>query len=209
MNLEELTKLYDFKGKTFVVTGGAGILCGEMACALVGCGASVAMLDATPAQAEKLKPRLEAGPGRFTIIAADVLKRPTLEQAAERIVKDWGRVDGLLNGAGGNNPRATTGAAATFFELPEDALRFVTDLNLLGTIIPSQVFGKLMAAQKEGIRLMTAGNGIQKTQKITRAMKMVAAAKLRRRQSAVVAARPYAQAMKDLLLHLTRGQIEP
>ena len=153
MNLEELTRLYDFKGKSFVVTGGAGILCGEMACALVGCGASVAILDAKPAQAEKLRPRLEAGPGRFSVIAADVLMRPTLEQAAHKIITEWGRIDGLINGAGGNNPRATTGADATFFDLPEEALRFVTDLNLLGTIIPSQVFGKLMAAQKEGVIL--------------------------------------------------------
>ena len=153
MNLQELGKQYDFSGRTVVVTGGAGVLCGEMACALVGCGAGVAVIDHDPAAAERLRPRLEAGPGRGLILRADVLERDTLEEAARRILAEWGKVDGLINGAGGNAPAATTAAERPFFDIPEEALRFTADLNLLGTVLPSQVFGRLMAERKEGVIL--------------------------------------------------------
>ena len=150
---KDIDKAYDFSGKTVVVTGGAGILGGEMACALVGCGANVAILDMEPARADRLAPRLKSGPGKFLLVAADVLKRASLEAAAGKVTAEFGTVDALINAAGGNAPGATTGADKTFFELPEEGLRFVSDLNLLGTILPSQVFGKLMAERKAGIIL--------------------------------------------------------
>lgn len=153
MNLQELVRSYDLSGKAVVITGGAGVLCGEMAWALVGCGASVAVLDAKPGRAEGLKPRLEAGPGRFLILEADVLNRASLERAAEAVLAEWGRVDGLINGAGGNDPRATTSADLSFFDLPADALRAVLDLNLLGTVLPCQVFGRIFAKRGEGVIL--------------------------------------------------------
>jgi NAD(P)-dependent dehydrogenase (short-subunit alcohol dehydrogenase family) len=152
VNLDELTRQYDFSGKVVVVTGGAGILGGEMACALAGCNSNVAIIDRIPAQAERLLPRLNLSRGRHIVIEGDVLQRDSMEQAAQTIIAEWGEIDCLINGAGGNNPGATTGAMA-FFDLSESALRFVSDLNLLGTIIPSQVFGKLMARQKEGVIL--------------------------------------------------------
>lgn len=150
MNLEELTRQYDFSGKTVVITGGAGVLGGEIARALAGCKAGVAVLDLDPAAGERLVRELEAGGGRSLAVAADVLKRETLERAAQEILTRWGRVDCLINAAGGNSPRATTGGDKSFFDLPEEALRFVSDLNFLGTVIPCQVFGKLMAERKEG-----------------------------------------------------------
>jgi len=153
MNLEELKRHYDFSGRTVVVTGGAGVLCGEMACALTGCGASVAILDRDPALAERLLPRLEAGPGRYLVLGADVLKRDTVEGAAQTILEEWGNIDGLVNGAGGNAPGATTGAGRPFFDLPEEAFRFTAELNLMGTILPSQVFGRRMAERREGVIL--------------------------------------------------------
>ncbi len=153
MNLNELTKMYDFTGKTVVITGGAGILGGEMACALVGCGANVAIVDLDPSLAERLMPRLEAGPGQAVVLGTDVLKTEVLEQTAQQVVETFGRVDCLINAAGGNNPRATTGPDQSFFDLPSDALRFVFDLNIIGTILPSQVFGKYMAGQGEGVIL--------------------------------------------------------
>ena len=152
MNLDELTKHYDFSGRVVVVTGGAGILGGEIACALAGCNASVVILDREPAGAERLLPRLKTAKGRPMVIECNVLKKASLEIASQRIIADWGQVDCLINGAGGNNPGATTGDRA-FFDLPEDALRFVSDLNLLGTILPSQVFGRLMAQRGEGVIL--------------------------------------------------------
>jgi NAD(P)-dependent dehydrogenase (short-subunit alcohol dehydrogenase family) len=153
MNLEQVTELYDFTGRTVVITGGAGILGGEMACALVGCGANVAILDRDPALADRLIDRLGCGPGCASVVYGDVLKRDTLIEAGEAIRSEFGPVDMLINTAGGNNPKATTSADLSFFDLPEDALRFVFDLNIVGTIIPCQVFGRGMAERGEGVIL--------------------------------------------------------
>lgn len=156
MNHSDLVRLYDFRGKTIVITGGAGVLGGEMACALVGCHANVAILDRDEKLAPKVLHRIQmmAGiKGQAAVVFADVLRRETLIQAEERIRQEFGRVDGLINAAGGNAPQATTQASQPFFDLPEEALRFVFDLNLLGTILPSQVFGRTMAAQGEGVIL--------------------------------------------------------
>jgi NAD(P)-dependent dehydrogenase (short-subunit alcohol dehydrogenase family) len=150
VNLGELTKQYDFSNRVVVVTGGAGILGGEMACALAGCHAKVAIIDRAPDQADRFRSRLDAS---TMVIEGDVLQKDSMERAAQQIIKEWGKIDCLVNAAGGNNPGATTGAEKSFFDLPESALRFVSDLNLLGTIVPSQVFGKIMAQQKSGIIL--------------------------------------------------------
>jgi NAD(P)-dependent dehydrogenase (short-subunit alcohol dehydrogenase family) len=150
MNLEQVTQLYDFTGRTVVITGGAGILGGEMACALVGCGANVAILDRDPALADRLLDRLGCGPGCASVVYGDVLKRDTLIEAEDVIRSEFGPVDALINAAGGNNPKATTSADLSFFALPEDALRFVFDLNIVGTIIPCQVFGRGMVEHGEG-----------------------------------------------------------
>jgi len=153
MDLEELKQLYDFTDRTVVITGGAGILGGEMACAMVGCGANVAIADRDPALADRLLDRLERGPGRAIVVYTDVLKRDALLETEEKIRAEFGRVDVLINAAGGNNPKATTGADLSFFDLPEDAMRFVFDLNIIGTILPSQVFGRGMAKGGEGVIL--------------------------------------------------------
>ena len=153
MNLDELTQHYDFSNRVVVVTGGAGILGGEMACALAGCRSKVAIIDRAPARAEQLLARSSVSKDRWLVIEADVLQRNSMELAAEKIVAAWGKIDGLVNAAGGNSPGATTAGETSFFDLPESALRFVSDLNLLGTITPSQVFGKLMAQRKEGVIL--------------------------------------------------------
>jgi NAD(P)-dependent dehydrogenase (short-subunit alcohol dehydrogenase family) len=151
MDLEELTKLYNFTGRTVVITGGVGILGGEMACALVGCGANVAILDRDPALADRLMDRLGCGPGCAAVVYADVLQRDTLVKAEEIIRAELGGVDALINAAGGNDPRATTSADLSFFDLPEEALRFVFDLNIVGTILPCQVFGQKMARRGAGV----------------------------------------------------------
>lgn len=153
MNLEELTRQYDFRDRVMVVTGGAGVLGGEMACALAGCGARVAIVDRKPEEAERLRPRFGGNADRLLVIGGDVLEKDSMTEAARRIVEAWGGIDGLVNAAGGNHPGATTGAEQSFFDLPESSLRFVSDLNLLGTIIPSQAFGRVMAERKAGVIL--------------------------------------------------------
>ncbi len=153
MNLQEVTQLYNFSGKTVVITGGTGILGGEMACALVGCGANVVVLDRNPNLPEALKQPMDAGPGKYMVVYGDVLVRETLETAVTQISAAFGNVDMLINAAGGNHPKATTSADAAFFDLPDEALRFVFDLNIIGTILPCQIFGKMMARRGAGVIL--------------------------------------------------------
>lgn len=151
MDLGTVTQWYDLTGRTIVITGGAGILGGEMACALVGCNADVAILDRDPSLAERLIDRVESQPGRAIIVFGDALEPETLIAAEEKIRTELGPVDMLINAAGGNKPDATSSADLSFFDLPEEALRFVVDLNLLGTILPCQVFGRAMAERGEGV----------------------------------------------------------
>jgi NAD(P)-dependent dehydrogenase (short-subunit alcohol dehydrogenase family) len=153
MNLEHLTKLYDFTGRTIVVTGGAGVLGGDMSCALACCGANVAILDRNTGPAAKVLDRMGPHASRAMVIATDVLDRDSLTRARDAVVERFGGIDGLINGAGGNHPKATTNADQRFFDLPTDALRFVFDLNILGTILPSQVFGQVMAKAGTGVVL--------------------------------------------------------
>jgi len=163
MNLEELTKMYDFSDRTVVITGGAGILGGEMACALVGCCANVAILDRAPELADRLIDRFEGGPGRAIVVYADVLKPDTLRNAEQVIQTEFNSsVNMLINAAGGNSPKATTSEELPFFDLPEQALRFVFDLNLMGTFLSSQVFARGMAELGEGVIVnMSSMNAIR------------------------------------------------
>jgi NAD(P)-dependent dehydrogenase (short-subunit alcohol dehydrogenase family) len=153
MDLKELTNMYDLSGKTVVITGGSGILGSELACALVGCCANVAILDRNTKLSKDIVSRIDTSPGNYIIVYGDVLDRGKLQQSAQSILSEYGRIDCLINAAGGNHPDATTGPDRTFFDLPEEAVRFTSDLNLLGTILPSQIFGKIMADQGEGVIL--------------------------------------------------------
>ncbi|MGB7539637.1 MAG: SDR family oxidoreductase [Anaerolineales bacterium] len=146
----------EFSGTVAVVTGGGGVLCSAMSRTLAGADAKVAVLDIKPDAAEKVAESIRAAGGEALGVGCDVLDRVRVETAAEKILKAFGRVDILVNGAGGNKPQATTGPDAAFFDLPADALRWVFDLNLMGVVLPSQVFGKLMARQKRGVILNIA-----------------------------------------------------
>jgi len=141
---------FDINEKVAVVTGGAGILCASICREFAAAGARVAVLDLRADAAETLAAEL----GKNAIgSACNVLDKTDVETAARKIMETYGRVDILVNGAGGNNPKATTSPEQSFFDLPAEALRFVFDLNLMGTILPSQVFGKIMAGQKSGVIL--------------------------------------------------------
>jgi NAD(P)-dependent dehydrogenase (short-subunit alcohol dehydrogenase family) len=150
MDLAELTRLYDFRGRTIVITGGTGILGGEIACALVSCGANVAVLDLNLKPAQALLERMGERAPQALAVEANVLDAGSLRDAAHTVLEKFGGVDCLVNAAGGNKPQATTGPNLSFFDLPVDALRWVFDLNILGTMLPCQVFGKLMADKGRG-----------------------------------------------------------
>ena len=153
MDLKEITKIYDFTNKTVVVTGGNGVLGRDMVSALVGCGAYVAILDRITELPEEFQQDLDAKTGKYIVLEGDVLNRSALNSTAKTIQEKFGKIDCLINGAGGNHPKATTNPENPFFDLPEDAIRFTSDLNLMGTILPSQVFGKIMAEQESGVIL--------------------------------------------------------
>jgi NAD(P)-dependent dehydrogenase (short-subunit alcohol dehydrogenase family) len=153
MNIEELSRQYDFSGRTVVITGATGVLGGELACALAGCRANVAMLDRNLEPGEGLLELMGDGASRAALVPGDVLDAGSLRDAAALIVGRFHRVDALVNMAGGNKAEATTHPGRSFFDLAPDALRSVFDLNLLGTILPCQVFGRLMAERGEGVIL--------------------------------------------------------
>ena len=148
-----MSNSFDIKGKVAVVTGGAGVLCASICRELAAKGARVAVLDLRAEAAESLATEL----GKGTIgLACNVLDHADVEIVSQQIIKTFGRVDILVNGAGGNKPEATTSQEKSFFDLPAEALRTVFDLNLMGTILPSQVFGRIMAGQKSGVILNIA-----------------------------------------------------
>jgi NAD(P)-dependent dehydrogenase (short-subunit alcohol dehydrogenase family) len=149
----DLQRSFSLSGQTAVVTGGAGVLCAALCRALAEAGARVAVLDLNAAAAETLAAEIRAAGGAAAAIACNVLERESVVAAAQAVLAKFGRVDLLVNGAGGNKPAATANAEQPFFDLPAEALRWVFDLNLMGTILPSQVFGRLMAGQKSGVIL--------------------------------------------------------
>jgi NAD(P)-dependent dehydrogenase (short-subunit alcohol dehydrogenase family) len=144
---------YDFSGRTMAITGGGGVLCSEMALALAACGAKMAILDRDAGLAQKVVDRIAAQGGTALAVQCDVLSPERMEEAKKQVNEAFGPVDTLINGAGGNNPKATTNPTQPFFSLPPEALRFVFDLNIVGTILPSQVFGRSMAEVKRGVIL--------------------------------------------------------
>ena len=119
-----------------------------MARGLAGAGARVGVLGRRKERAGEVASEVENRGGEALALSADVLKREQLEAARDAVLERWGRVDILVNAAGGNVPAATVAEDATFFGLPEEPLREVFDLNLLGTVLPSQVFGEAMTREQ-------------------------------------------------------------
>ncbi|MGD8403610.1 MAG: SDR family oxidoreductase [Anaerolineales bacterium] len=148
-----LTEPFNFADFNVVITGGAGVLGGEIACALVGAGANVAIIDRDSKRAEQLIERLGCWTGCAVIVYGDVLNKDTLEEAAGAITKEFGQVHALINAAGGNHPNATTSTELPFFDIPQDAFSATLDLNLVGTVLSCQVFGHEMAERGEGVIL--------------------------------------------------------
>jgi NAD(P)-dependent dehydrogenase (short-subunit alcohol dehydrogenase family) len=148
-----MKELFDLTGKVAVVTGAGGVLCGTMAKAMARAGAKVAVLDLLESAARKVADEIKAGGGEAIAVKCDVLDKKSLESARERVNAEFGKTDILINGAGGNKKEATTSPELSFFDLPLDAIRFVFDLNFIGTLLTSQVFGKEMAGSDSGVIL--------------------------------------------------------
>lgn len=152
-------KAFDFKDKVVVITGAGGVICGELAIAFAKQGAKVALLDLNQESAQKFANKINENGGVAKAYKADVLDKDLLEEVRHSVASDLGTVDILLNGAGGNNPRATTdnefhtsdlsSDIKSFFELDESGIEFVFNLNYLGTLLPTQVFVKDMIGKKD------------------------------------------------------------
>lgn len=139
-----------FSGKVVAVTGGGGVLCGAVARALAEDGARVVVLDVREDAAKAVADEINSSGGEALGLACDVVSRDSLGEAKAKVRSEMGALDFLINGAGGNRKEATSGPDLPFFDLPEDAVRFVLDLNLLGTFFTCQVFGRDLADRGEG-----------------------------------------------------------
>ena len=148
-----MDNLFSIKDKVIVITGAGGVLCGTMAISLAQAGAKIAVLDIAEEAAKKIADQIKAANGQSLAVKCNVLDKASLEEAKEKINTQFGKIDILINGAGGNKKEATTSPDMSFFELPAEAIRFVFDLNFIGTLLPTQVFGKEMADNGSGIIL--------------------------------------------------------
>ncbi len=148
-----MKKLFNLKNKVVVITGAGGVLCGTIAKALAKAGAKIAVWDIIEKAAQKVADEIKSGGGEAIAVKCNVLDKETLEKAKVETVKQLGQIDILINGAGGNKKEATTSPDLSFFDLPAEAMRFVFDLNFIGTFLPTQVVAKDMAERGSGIIL--------------------------------------------------------
>lgn len=164
----ELSLKPDLKGKVAVITGGAGILCSEFARALAICGAKVAVLNITLSKAEAVAEEICAAGGEAIAVQIDVTNKESVKAAHEEVLSKYGKCDILINGAGGNHPRATTDAeyfdaadmdkeTKTFFDLDDEDVEFVFNLNFIGTLLPTQEFAKDMIG-REGCNIINVSS---------------------------------------------------
>ena len=142
---------FDISGKVIVITGGGGVLGGSMAEHLAQHGAKIAVLDLRASLAQDRANQLKSTGASAIALEGNVLQQDNLIRAKEAILKEWGSIDVLINAAGGNMPGATISPEQTVFDLSMDAFKKVSDLNLNGSVLPSLIFGKQMAAQKQGV----------------------------------------------------------
>jgi NAD(P)-dependent dehydrogenase (short-subunit alcohol dehydrogenase family) len=143
--------MFSIQGKIIAVTGGAGVLGDSICKGLASRGAKIAILDFNFEGAQKLANDIISAGGKAVAVRCNVLEKPSVEAALKACIDAFGRVDVLLNAAGGNKPDATCKLPErTFFDLPETAFQWVSNLNFMGTVIPSQVFGKHLADRGEG-----------------------------------------------------------
>lgn len=152
--------LYDLGGKVCIITGGSGVLCGALAKALGGRGASVVILAHSRLDtAQDLADEIVRKGGDALALQADVLDRASLSHVRDQVMSRYGRIDVLVNGAGGARKDATTSPELSFFDLPEAAIRWVFDLNFMGTFLASQVFSEVMVTGNGGTVLNVASMG--------------------------------------------------
>lgn len=156
--------LFDLNGKIAVITGGSGILCGAIAKGMARRGAKVGILGRTPEKVNAMVAEIEADGGAALALVADVLDAVSLQAACDLVLEKWGKIDILINGAGGNIPGAAIPPDENFFMHPFQNLQKVFALNFDGTVLPTLIFGKPIAQARSGsiinISSMTAQQAV-------------------------------------------------
>ena len=145
-----LQQNFDITGNVVAITGAGGVLCAAMAHALGEQGAKIVLLDIGEDSLKRVGDELAAKNIDYIGVKCNVLDKASIQEAADKAIAHFGHVDVLINGAGGNKPGATTNPDQSFFDLPEDAVSWVMNLNFMGTFLPSQIFGKHFAERGEG-----------------------------------------------------------
>ncbi len=141
---------YSLKGKVIVVTGGTGILGNAFVKGIIEAGGAVGILGRNKDVANKRAQAINNGGGQAIALVADVLNESELKHACNLILEKFGRLDGLVNGAGGNMPQGVLQPDENIFEMNLDGMKSVMDLNLWGTILPTQIFGEALAKTGKG-----------------------------------------------------------
>ena len=141
---------FSLQDKVVVITGATGVLGAALSLAVAGAGAKVVIMGRDAGRAQARAEAIRAAGGEALVILADVLDTAQLEAARDQILATWGRIDGLVNAAGGNLPGATVRPDQDLFDLSITDTRRAVDLNLFGTVIPTTVFGRVMATQGRG-----------------------------------------------------------
>jgi len=154
----KLRDLFSLEGKVAAITGAGGVLFGAVSKGLAELGVKVACLDLRLAEAQKTADEIIKAGGEALGVEIDVLKQESVAKAKDAVMAKYGRVDILINGAGGNHPKSITKKeeGIGFPELTVDGIKFTFDLNIMGTIIPSMVFSKVMIQQGEGVIINTS-----------------------------------------------------
>lgn len=145
-----MDSIFNLKGKIALITGGAGVLGSNFANVLAQQGVIVGIVSQSIEKANKTVATIESNGGKAFAVQANVLNKEELEKAKDFIVEKYGRLDILINAAGGNMPGATISPDQAIFDMKVDDLQKVVDLNIIGTMLPSQVFSELFAQQKSG-----------------------------------------------------------
>lgn len=141
---------FSIAGKVAVITGAGGVICGAVAREMAAVGCKVALLNRTLEKAQRVADEITAQGGEAIAVGVDVLDRAGLERAREVVLNHFGRVDILINGAGGNKKEATVSPEQDFFHLDTNAFGYVFDLNVTGAVLTTMVFGELLARQGTG-----------------------------------------------------------
>lgn len=144
-----LEQLYNLNGKVAIITGGGGVIAGQMAKGLIQCGVKVVLLDRSEEVVSERVKELEQY-GEAVGLYCDVLKEEALIDVKEEVLSRYGRIDILINAAGGNMPGATISPDQTIFDMDMTDFTKVMNLNLNGSVLPSLIFGKVMSEQKSG-----------------------------------------------------------